>query len=210
MSRARPAFLISFYEEITFRALACFRRFTHLPGITQISWRRFRTGIMINARSAKPHTSLALHPSYIIPTRPDEFFRPCHICETAYVENRDTHCYLKRIYMIHSWWPILNETYVWLNKFSISVRHQKETALHNLTQFDRYSWLFGNEKHIYLVLSIRNFNHSDSSIYRNNIMWIIWNEISYTCWMIHRYMINHSERERITVVFVWTWMIISA
>lgn len=61
----------------------CFDRFTRLPGITRISWRRFRTRIMINACSAKPRTSLALQPSYIIFTRPDECFRPRRSCETA-------------------------------------------------------------------------------------------------------------------------------
>lgn len=113
-------------ENYVLRTRVCFGRFTHLPEITQISWRRFRMGIMINACSAKPHTSLALHSRYIILARPDEFFRFTVVSylRNSDVKNRDAHRYLNRIYMIHFWWPIPNETYTipWINKLDKQVR----------------------------------------------------------------------------------------
>jgi len=116
-------------------------------GIPQISWRRFRTRIMINTCSAKPHTSLVLHPSYIISARPDECFQLCHICETAMSKIVICTLFKANLYdsflVTNSGWNI----HRMLDKqIFVYTNHPKERT-HNLTQFDKYSWLFfGNER----------------------------------------------------------------
>lgn len=100
MSRARVQRLISFFEEITFRALACFDRFTYLAGITRIP-AAIPCG-NYDKRLLGETSYLARVTFTLRYSRPDEFFRPRHICETATLKIAWRAVILKRIYMIHA------------------------------------------------------------------------------------------------------------
>lgn len=181
MSRAHPTLLISFYGEITFRALACVSAALHmyLSGRTQISW-RFCTRIMINACSAKPRTLLSRYIQvYIISARPAECFRPCHICETTM--SKIVICnviWSEFIWFIlddqPGWW----ETYTtrWINKFSFMyvIRKKEYTAQSNtIRQIFMTFWKWKTHISFY---QFENFNYIESPILI--IVWIISNEIS--------------------------------
>ena len=161
-------------ENYVLRTRVCFGRFTHLPEITQISWRRFRMGIMINACSAKPHTSLALHPRYIIPARPDEFFR---FTVVSYlwnnnVKNRDAPLFEPNLYnsflVTSPEWNIFHSTH-WINKFSF--RYVIRKKLRSLIR--QIFMAFWKWKMYISFYKFENFNYTESSTYRNNVMWII-------------------------------------